>query len=194
MRTWLNTTLLMLSTATTAQAALQVGDLAPPIEVRASRGGQAFDFSLQRSLRQGPVVVYFYPAAFSKGCSVQAHTFAVNLDKFAAAGASVIGVSLDGIEQLNRFSADPDSCGGKVAVASDADGRVTRAFDLVVRPAEPGRKDRLGQDVARGRAERTTFVVTPDGRIAATLGGLAPVDNVERALGIVQGLARTGPR
>ena len=172
-----------------AAAALKEGDAAPLFEAPASLAGKSFTFSLRAALKKGPVVVYFYPAAYTGGCNLQAHSFAVNHDKFSAAGASIVGVSLDSITRLNEFSADPESCAGRIAVASDADGRIARAYELAVRDAVPGRKDTRGADIEHGFAERTTFVVTPDGRIAATIGGLAPVDNVERALEAVQKLA-----
>jgi peroxiredoxin Q/BCP len=172
-----------------AQAARQAGDTAPDFQARASLAGKDFDYSLQAALKKGPVVVYFYPAAFTGGCSLQAHTFAVNQDKFAAAGASIVGVSLDDIGRLNEFSADPESCGGKIPVASDAEGRIAKAYDLSVREASAGRKDNRGAEIAHGLAERTTFVVGADGRVKATLSGLSPTDNVEQALAQVQQLA-----
>jgi len=175
--------------ASSAFAALKEGDAAPAFTARASLAGKAFDFSLKESLKNGPVVVYFYPSAFTGGCNLQAHTFAVHHDQFAAAGATIVGVSLDSIGRLNEFSADPQYCAGKIAVASDADGRIAKAYDLAVRDAVAGRKDTRGADIEHGSTERTTFVVTPDGRIAATVGGLTPVANVERALAAVQKLA-----
>jgi peroxiredoxin len=135
------------------------------------------------------VVVYFYPAAFTNGCSIQAHSFAENLDKFTAAGASIIGVSLDGIARLNEFSADPQTCAGKVSVASDPDGKIARSYELSVRDAAPGRKDNRGAEIDHGFAERTTFIVRPDGKIAAAVGGVSPVENVDKALAIVRQLA-----
>ena len=92
-----------------AFAALDVGDFAPVFEAKASLAGKSFNFSLQKALNKGPVVVYFYPSAYTQGCNIQAHEFAENMDKFDAARASVIGVSLDSIERLSDFSADPDS-------------------------------------------------------------------------------------
>ncbi|TMH00504.1 MAG: peroxiredoxin [Betaproteobacteria bacterium] len=172
-----------------AFAALKEGDTAPAFEAPASLAGKTFGFSLRDALKKGPVVVYFYPSAYTGGCNVQAHTFAVNHDKFAAAGASIVGVSLDSIARLNEFSADPEYCAGKIAVASDADGKIARAYDLNVRDAVAGSKDTRGADIDHGYAERTTFIVTPDGKIAATVGGLAPEVNVERALQAVQKLA-----
>jgi peroxiredoxin len=175
--------------ASSAFAALKEGDAAPAFTARASLAGKAFDFSLKESLKNGPVVVYFYPSAFTGGCNLQAHTFAVNQEKFATAGATIVGVSLDSIARLNDFSADPEYCGGKIAVASDTDGRIAKAYDLAVRAAVAGRKDTRGADIDHGSAERTTFVVTPDGKVAATVGGLTPIANVERALEAVQKLA-----
>ncbi len=174
-----------------ASAALKEGDPAPAFQLQASLAGKAFAYSLKDALKSGPVVVYFYPSAYTNGCNVQAHTFAVNIDKFREAGASVVGVSLDSIARLNEFSADPDYCAGKLPVASDADGRVARAFDLSVREAATGRTDTRGKEIDHGFAERTTFVVTPDGKIAATIGGLAPALNVDKALEAVQTIART---
>jgi peroxiredoxin len=135
--------------------------------------------------------VYFYPSAFTQGCNIQAHTFSENMDKFKAAGASVIGVSLDSIQRLNDFSADPQYCAGKVAVASDATGSIAKSFELNVGAAREGAKDTRGQEIGHGFAERTTFVVTPDGKIAATIGGVSPADNVMKSLEMVQHLQAT---
>lgn len=177
------------SIALPAAAALKEGDNAPDFKAQASQAGKAFGYSLKDALKKGPVVVYFYPSAYTGGCNVQAHAFAVNQEKFAAAGASIVGVSLDSIARLNDFSADPEYCAGKIAVASDADGRIAKAYDLTVREATPGRKDTRGKDIDHGFAERTTFIVTPNGKVAAVVGGLAPGANVEQALQAVQKLA-----
>jgi len=175
-----------------ALAALQAGDSAPMFEARASLAGEEFDFSLAEALENGPVVVYFYPSAYTQGCNVQAHEFAVNMDQFKAAGASVIGVSLDSIERLNDFSADPNYCAGQLAVASDESGAIARSYELEVREGRPGMKDTRGQDIDHGFAERTTFIVTPDGKIAETIGGISPVENVQKSLEAVQRLQHSG--
>ena len=171
-----------------AFAALNAGDPAPAFTAKASMAGKAFDYSLTESLKKGPVVVYFYPSAYTQGCNIQAHTFAENVEKFNAAGATIIGVSLDSIERLNDFSADPNFCAGKIAVASDATGAIAKSYDLMVRDANPSFKDSRGQDIGHGFAERTTFIVTPDGKVAATVGGVSPTENVEKALEQVQHL------
>ncbi len=172
-----------------ARAALKEGDAAPDFSTQASLAGKAFTYSLQEALRKGPVVVYFYPSAYTGGCNMQAHKFAVNTDKFTAAGASIVGVSLDSIERLNSFSADPEFCAGQFPTASDDKGRIAQSFGLKVVAAKPGMKDTRGAEIDHGFAERTTFVVTPDGKIAAVIGGFAPAENVDRALEAVQRLS-----
>ena len=166
-------------------AALKEGDKAPDFQAKASLAGKDHVYSLKDALKKGTVVVYFYPSAYTGGCNIQAHTFAVKHEQFSAAGASVVGVSLDSIERLNEFSADPDFCAGKFPIVSDADGAIAKSYDLTVREAQPGKTDSRGQPIDHGFAERTTFVVTPDGQIVSTIGELKPVENVEKALEIV---------
>jgi len=171
-----------------AHAALKPGDTAPDFEAQAALAGNSYGYSLKTALKAGPVVVYFYPSAFTRGCNIQAHTFAEQVGAFKAAGASIIGVSLDSIGRLRAFSADPDYCASKISVASDVDGRIASAYALTVKEAPVGRKDSRGDDIDHGLAERTTFVITRDGRIAAAIGGVDPAENVAQALRTVQNL------
>jgi thioredoxin-dependent peroxiredoxin len=173
-----------------AAAALKAGDAAPEFNAQASKNGKAFNYSLKQALKKGPVVVYFYPSAYTSGCNIQAHTFSINADKFAAAGASIVGVSLDSIERLNDFSKDPNYCAGKFPTASDPDGKIAKSFDLQVREGRSGMLDTRGKEIGHGFAERTTFIVTPDDKIVATIGGIAPADNVDKALAAVQELGK----
>lgn len=173
-----------------AMAALKTGDAAPEFTAQASLNGKDFTYSLKDALKKGPVVVYFYPSAYTNGCNVQAHTFAVNKDKFTAAGASIIGVSLDSIQRLNDFSADPNFCAGKFPTASDAGGKIAKEYQLVVKEGPPGLKDTRGVEIGHAFAERTTFIVAPDGKIVDTIGGLPPDKNVEQALQAVEQLAK----
>jgi peroxiredoxin len=172
-----------------AFAALEAGDSAPDFEAKASLAGEEFDFSLQNALADGTVVVYFYPSAYTQGCNVQAHTFAINMEKFEEAGASVVGVSLDSIDRLNDFSADPEYCAGKLAVVSDANGSIAESYDLMVRDAREGATDTRGVEIGHGFAERTTFVVGSDGKIAGTVGGVSPEENVMQSLALIEQLA-----
>ncbi len=181
-------------TATTSFAALKQGDTAPEFKAEASLAGKEFTYSLRDALKKGPVVVYFYPAAFTGGCNLQAHTFAENHDKFSAAGASVIGVSLDSISRLNDFSADPQYCAGKLPVASDEKGEIAKSYDIKITDTYKGQavatmKDSRGNEIGHSTAERTTFIVAPNGKIVATIGGVAGDANAEQALVIVQQLA-----
>ena len=173
-----------------AHAALKAGEAAPAFDAQASFAGKASSYSLRDSLRKGPVVVYFYPSAFTGGCNLQAHTFAENYDKFAAAGATIIGVSLDSIARLNDFSKDPEYCNSKFPVASDADGKIAKSYDLSVKEGRAGIKDTRGTDIDHGFTERTTFVVSPEGRIVASVGGVDPKSNVEKTLAVVQGMSK----
>jgi peroxiredoxin Q/BCP len=176
-----------------AVAALKPNDKAPDFSAKASLDGKEFSYTLKSSLKNGPVVVYFYPSAFTGGCNIQAHTFAVNKEKFDAAGASIIGVSRDSIARLNAFSADPQYCAGKISVASDPDGAIATSYGLTKLNVKPGMKDSRGEEIDHELTERTTFVVKPDGTIAATFSSLedkiSPAEHVEKALAAVQQLA-----
>ena len=186
MKNYLIGALASLAVAVPAFAALQVGDDAPLFEAQASLAGEAFDFSLRNALGNGPVVVYFYPSAYTRGCNIQAREFADHMEDFNAAGASVIGVSLDSIERLNDFSADPEYCAGKLAVASDATGAIAASYDLEVREGRAGATDTRGVEIGHDFVERTTFIVTPDGRVAETISDLSPAENVLESLEAVR--------
>src|ERR1700760_2439436 len=135
---------------------LSAGSKAPMFTTRASMAGNEFDFSLKEALDKGPVVLYFYPAAYTGGCDLEAHTFAEMKDKFTAAGAPIIGGSADDIERLKSFSSSPDYCAGKFPVASDADGKIAASYGLEVTPSQPGAKDITGKQITHGFIPRTT--------------------------------------
>jgi thioredoxin-dependent peroxiredoxin len=173
-------------------AALKVADKAPDFSARASLAGKEFGFSLADALKKGPVVVYFYPSAYTQGCDLEAHTFATEKDKFDAAGTTIIGVSADSIARLNQFSADPDYCAGKFPVASDADGKIAKSYDLNTSAPRAGMKDVRGVEIDHGFIERVTFVIGKDGKVVATLSSttdkVTPDQHVHKALEIVQKL------
>src|SRR5580700_133599 len=173
-------------------AALKVADKAPDFSARASLAGKEFNFSLQDAVKKGPVVVYFYPSAYTKGCDLEAHTFAQEKDKFDAAGAAIIGVSADSIERLDKFSADPDFCAGKFPVASDADGSIAKSYNLTASAARAGFKDVKGAEIDHAFIERFTYVIGKDHKIIATFSSatdkLSPDQHVQKALEIVQKL------
>lgn len=174
-------------------AALKTADKAPDFSAQASLAGKEFTFSLQKALKKGPVVVYFYPSAYTKGCDLEAHTFAEEKDKFDAARATIIGVSADSVARLDQFSADPDYCAGKFPVASDPDRKIATSYDLKAGSPKAGMKDVRGADIDHDFIERVTFVIGKDHKIIATLSSaddkISPDQHVHKALEIVQNLA-----
>ncbi len=174
-------------------AALKPADQAPAFAAPASLAGKEFAFSLEDALKKGPVVVYFYPSAYTQGCDIEAHEFAQAKDKFDTAGAPIIGVSADSITRLNQFSADPDYCAGKVPVASDPNHKISGSYNLNAAAARAGMKDVRGVEIDHDFVERTTFVVGKDHKVVATLSSaddkISPAQHVQKALEIVQKLA-----
>ena len=175
-------------------AALKVGDKAPDFSARGSMGGKEFDFSLQQALKKGPVVVYFFPSAYTKGCDLEAHTFSTEKEKFDAAGATIIGVSADSIARLNKFAADPEFCAGKFPVASDADKKIATSYNLAINAVKAGQLDVQGNAIDHDFIERETFVIGKDHKILAAFSskddGISPDQHVAKALAIVQGLSK----
>lgn len=171
---------------------LAKGATAPMFTAEASLAGSATEFSLKKALAKGPVVVYFYPAAYTGGCDLEAHTFAEMSHQFAAAGATIIGVSADDMQRLNSFSADPDFCAGKFPVASDPNGKIAATFGLDMVPPQPGVKDVRGIEVTHGFLPRTTFVINKHDKIVAVFSSktdkISPAEHVKKSLEIVKGL------
>ncbi len=182
----------MALSAASGWAALSPGASAPAFTAEASLAGKDFTFSLKQALAKGPVVVYFYPAAYTGGCDLEAHTFASQKDKFDKAGATIIGVSADSIARLNRFSSDPKYCAGKFPVASDPGGRIAALYGLKMIPPQSGVKDVNGDPVTHGFFPRTTFVIDRQGKIVSVFSSqedhLTPDAHVTKSLAIVEQL------
>jgi len=157
----------LVASAIPAYAALKTGNAAPLFTAEASIGGKPFTFALKDALAKGPVVLYFYPAAFTPGCNIEAHDFADAMDRFAALGATVIGVSHDTIATLNKFSVE--KCQGKFPVAADPDLAIAKSYNAVLAPLIP-------------YANRTSYVIAPDGRIIYSFTDLAPDDHVANTM------------
>jgi len=172
--------------------ALSSGSAAPMFTSKASLGGNEFNFSLKKALAKGPVVLYFYPAAYTGGCDLEAHTFAEYKDTFTAAGATIIGVSADDIQRLRSFSSNPDYCAGKFPVASDPGGKIAGMYGLELKPPQPGAKDLTGRQVTHGFISRTTFIINKDDKIVAvfssTTDHISPDEHVKKSLAIVSKL------
>ena len=181
--------LLAAFSATPALAALKPGDMAPDFTAQGSLGGAPFTFHLKDALKKGPVVVYFYPSAYTGGCDLEAHTFADQSDKFASAGATIIGVSADDLGRLKQFSADPKFCAGKFPIASDADTKIAQSYALNVTPPRAGAKDVNQTEINHAFIERVTYVVGKDGKIMAVMSskadGLSPDQHVDKSLAII---------
>jgi peroxiredoxin len=152
-------------------AALTPGAQAPDFTTQATLAGKPFSFSLADALKTGPVVLYFYPAAFTTGCTIEAHNFAEATDKFKALGATVIGVSHDSIDTLNKFSVS--ECRNKFAVAADADQKITKEYDAVLA-------------IKPEYANRTSYVIAPNGKIIYEYTALDPDKHVENTMAAVQ--------
>lgn len=154
-----------------AHAELKVGDPAPDFTAPAALGGQPFAFSLSDALKKGPVVLYFYPKAFTSGCTIEANRFAEAHDDYARLGATVIGVSGDDIETLQRFSVT--ECRNKFAVAADADGRIMKSYDATM-------------PLRTNYARRISYVISPEGRIAYAYSSMNPEQHVPNTLDAVR--------
>lgn len=150
------------------KAALPEGTHAPDFSTQATLGEHVFTFSLADALKRGPVVLYFYPAAFTKGCTKEAHDFADAIDRYKALGATVIGVSKDDIEKLKAFGTS--ECRSKFPVASDADLSIARSYDAVI-----NFKDNL-------YANRVSYVIAQDGTIVYEYSSLDPDQHVANTL------------
>jgi thioredoxin-dependent peroxiredoxin len=159
-----------------AHAALDIGDHAPNFTATAALDGKVFEFSLAASLAKGPVVLYFFPAAFSVGCSAEAHEFAESIDQFRALGATVIGVSGDDIDTLGKFSTQ--TCQGKFPVASDSAQGIMKSYDAVMmlRPEY---------------ANRLSYVIAPNGSIVYNYQSLNPSRHVQNTLAALRGWEST---
>lgn len=157
--------------AIVVHAALPDGTRAPDFTAPATLAGKEFTFSLTEALKKGPVVLYFYPAAFTPGCTTEAHDFAEATDRFQELGATVIGVSHDDIATLDRFSVS--ECRNKFAVAADADGKIMRAYDAIM-PSHPD------------YANRVSYVVAPTGAIIYSYTAMNPDRHVENTMAAVK--------
>jgi len=166
--------------ATGAQAAMSPGEIAPDFDIQAAVGGKTFDFKLAEALKNGPVVLYFYPKSFTKGCTLEAHDFAENARNFADAGASLIGVSADDIDTQKEFSSK--ECRDKFPVGADADGKVIGAYKARLLP--------MGLSMSK----RISYVIAPDGKILLSYEDFSPEAHIEKTLAAVRQWRAAHPR
>ena len=170
---WKNTTVVLALAlfGANVSAALAVGDAAPDFTVPGALGGKSFSFSLAESLKKGPVVLYFYPKAFTSGCTAEAHDFAEATPKFNTLGATVVGMSNDDIGTLQKFSTE--ACRDKFAVLADAGGRITKRYDATM---------------MRGleMADRISYVISPQGKVLYVYSSSNPDEHVKRTMAAVE--------
>jgi alkyl hydroperoxide reductase subunit AhpC len=150
-----------------ASAALEVGSPAPDFKLKSAVAGEISEFSLAQSLKNGPVVLYFFPAAFTAGCNREAHAFAEHINDFKALGATVIGVSNDNIETISKFSVQ--ECAGKFSVAADPDSKVISTYNVKFPMV--------------GKAQRVSYLIGKDGKIAFVFSSLTDTEgHIENTL------------
>ena len=155
--------------AVPANAELKAGASAPTFKSQAYLGCKAFTFNLADALKRGPVVVYFFPAAYTSGCNVEAHMFSEAIDQFKTYKATVIGVTAGNLDQLAKFSADTKLCSGKFPVAADPGAKIAKTYDalLALKP---------------GWSSRTSYVISPNGKIVHVHSEMSPNGHVKSTL------------
>lgn len=159
-----------------ALAALKPGEQAPAFTAPAYLAGQPFTYDLSEALEKGPVVLYFFPAAHTPGCNLEAHLFSEAIDDFAERGASVIGVTAGNTDELAEFSNETEHCGGKFPVAADPGAKIAARYDAVL----------------EGKPEwssRTSYLIAPDGNIVAVHSEMNPSHHVKAMLDALDALA-----
>lgn len=154
-----------------SHAALAVGTQAPLFSTQSALAGKVQRFDMAEALKRGPVVLYFFPKAFSQGCTIEAHAFAEATPSFAASGAQVVGISHDDIATMQRFSSE--ACRDQFSVASDPDAKAIQAYDA-------------GSAARPGTASRISYVIAPDRKVIFAHEGSDPMAHVQQTLQAVQ--------
>ena len=171
-----------------ASAYLQPGAMATDFTTQGALGGKVFTLKLKEALKKGPVILYFYPAAFSPGCDIQAQAFAAANDDFQKAGATVIGMSADPIDKLQKFSVE--KCASKFAVAT-AQPAVIKAYDVSFGPPRPNATPEQAARMA-ALTNRTSYVIAPSGKIIFSYSNQQPREHITKTLEVVQQLKANG--
>ena len=165
---------LALASAAVALAALARGAAAPAFSAPAFLAGKAFTFNLDEALKKGPVVLYFFPAAYTPGCQIEAHLFAEAADEFKAQHATVIGVTAGNTDKLEKFSTDTQYCSGKFAMALDEGAKIAATYKSTF--------------AERPMSDRTSYVIGKDHKIVLSYSNLNPNDHVTQTMAAVKKL------
>jgi len=163
--------------ATAASAELKAGAKAPDFTAPAYLAGQPFTYKLSDALKKGPVVVYFFPAAHTSGCNLEAHLFSDAIDQFKAQKASVIGVTAGKTSELADFSKETEHCGGKFPVAADEGAKIAKEYDAILAQKPDW-------------SSRTSYVIAQNGQIVHVYSNLNPNDHVTETLNAVKALKK----
>jgi peroxiredoxin Q/BCP len=158
-------------------AALKEGTQAPDFTAPAYLAGQPFTFKLADALKTGPVVVYFFPAAHTKGCNIESHLFSQAIDQFKAQHATVIGVTAGNVEQLADFSKETEHCSGKFPVAADPGAKIAKQYDALLAKMP-------------GWSDRTSYVISTSGTIVHVYSNLDPDQHVKETLDAVMAIKK----
>ncbi|WP_075181768.1 peroxiredoxin [Pantoea sp. 1.19] len=164
---------------TSVLAALQPGEKAPDVPLQAALAGKPITFSLQQALKKGPVVLYFFPAAFTAGCTLEAHDFAEVSDSFARLGATVTGVTAGNVDQIAKFS--QLECRNKFAVAADPGASVATQYQSTL------------QVLGKKLSDRTSYVIAPDGQILMSYTDMNPEQHIQQAMDAVKRYRQAHP-
>ena len=159
--------------AAPASAALKPGAKAPVFTAPGYLAGDPVSLSLAEALKKGPVVLYFFPSAYTKGCNLEAHLFSEAADKFKAQKTTVIGITAGAVDKLAAFSKDTETCGGKFAVAADPGAKIAKQYDSVL-------------TVKPDWSDRTSYVIAPNGTILHAYSKMDPSDHVTETLAAVK--------
>jgi peroxiredoxin len=174
LRTQLAAAAALVAVSLPAFAALKAGDAAPDFTAPAYLAGEPFEFKLSEALEKGPVVVYFFPAAHTPGCNLEAHLFSEAIDEFKAAGASVIGVTAGNTDELADFSKETEHCGGKFPVAADVGAKIAAGYDAVLEQKPEW-------------SNRTSFAIDRSGHVIEAYSDGNPTRHVQEMLKAVRG-------
>jgi len=164
--------------AAPAHATLPKGAKAPTFVAQGAQAGKPITFDLAKALKKGPVVLYFFPAAFTPGCNIEAETFAEAMPKFHAAGATVIGMTAGNTDQLAEFSAK--KCAGQFPVAA-VSPQLKANYDVDLKKPD---------GTSTGVTSRTTYVIGKDGRIAMAYSAMKPEEHISNSLAALEALQK----
>jgi peroxiredoxin len=164
--------------AAPADASLEKGATAPTFVATGAQAGKPITFDLAKALKKGPVVLYFFPAAFTPGCNIEAETFAQAMPKFKAAGATVIGVTAGNTDQLKDFSAK--KCAGQFPVAAATD-KIKAEYDVDLKKPDGS---------STGWTNRTTYVIAPNDKIVMVYSAMKPEEHISNSLAAVEALKK----